>query len=367
MIDSSKFNISQKTSHSDSLSWEVKNFGIFILVFIFLIYIISFLYLGFDRSKNQICNLVNCRNSPSSSVVVADSKEELSAEKIYEMVNEGVVSVIVKSGNTTKVVGSGFVVNSNGLIATNYHVVSGNRDYQIKIPSINKLFTPERIYKDKFNDIAIIKIDTVSLTSLNIGNSDGVKPGEKILTIGNPDGKSESIITSGIVSGVNRSLSITNSIFGGTKQFEDVFQIDAAVNSGNSGGPLLNKYGEVIGINFAKISSLNNLSFAIPSFYLNERIRELETSGRFRIPTLEIEFETTEIVSNNQIVKAAKVTSVFNRSELEVNDHILTVNGISLDEKVLSRQISEMNIGDEVELKIDRDGEVLNLNLIVKE
>ena len=210
--------------------------------------------------------------SASSSVVV--SGDELSAEDIYNMACSQVVGINteieITQGNlfssnqesTVAVTGSGFIVSSDGYILTNYHVVE--EAYLQGLP-LKVIMHDETTYDarvvgfEETNDVALIKIDATGLNAVVIANSDNIRVGQRIYAIGNPFGELLYTMTDGIVSALNRELTVERKII-------STFQLSAAVNSGNSGGPVYNTYGEVVGIVSAKIMSnyAEGIGFAIP-------------------------------------------------------------------------------------------------------
>ena len=205
---------------------------------------------------------VGTDTSEDSDIVV--SEEEASTINMVENVQKGVVSIAISQMTLSKDqgvvtndsnIGTGFVVDASGWIITNQHVVSSTTaDYKV-VTSNGDQYDVTEIARDDANDIAILKIDAKDLTVLSLGDSDKLAVGQDVVAIGTPLGEYSGSVTKGIVSGLNRTVSTSSSWYGGTsKTYEGVIQTDAAVNPGNSGGPLLNSQGEVIGINFATTS-----------------------------------------------------------------------------------------------------------------
>ncbi len=337
-------------------------------------------------SNSPISQRLNCSNfqegvisNPDSefpiSVAEDDSRSTdsfVDVAKVYEQAIPSVVGIAVQSANMEgeQVIGTGFVISANGLIATNRHVVSDvNENYLVKFSGDDELVRIEEIFRDPTNDIAIVKVDKANLKALTLANSEQVKPGQSVVAIGNPLGSLSSTVTSGIVSGVNREVRISSGGFLRTdvERFEDTIQTDAAINPGNSGGPLLNSLGHVIGINFATIQGFDNLSFAIPSSYLRVRLEELDQFGQFRIPYLGIEYRARLVTIGSEVLVGAQVVSVDPTSRvagvLRRGDIILEFDGASLEEESLARLIQKQQIGSEVDAIIIRDGERLPVTL----
>ncbi|VAX38222.1 Outer membrane stress sensor protease DegQ, serine protease [hydrothermal vent metagenome] len=217
------------------------------------------------------------------------SSEEAVNVAIYDRVNKSVVNITTKGGNafllleiTTEGAGSGAVINKKGHILTNYHVVENSKNIEVNLFN-GKSYPAKIIGAEPASDMAIIKIDAPAefLYPIQFGDSSSLKVGMRVFAIGNPFGL-ERTMTTGIISSLNRSLQIKNN-----RSIKSVIQIDAAVNPGNSGGPLIDSHGRVIGINTA-IASKNGQSagigFAIPINLALRIVPQLIKSGRFVRP-----------------------------------------------------------------------------------
>lgn len=159
--------------------------------------------------------------------------------------------------------GSGVIFSSNGYIITNWHV-AGEKYSSCYITLENGgTYNGNVVWSDADLDLAIVKINTAGLKTINIGDSEELKLGEEVWAIGNPVGiEFQRTITKGIISGLNRTIKIEDE---NTKTYmEDLIQTDASINTGNSGGALINKKGELIGINTVKITSAEGIGFAVP-------------------------------------------------------------------------------------------------------
>jgi serine protease Do len=162
-------------------------------------------------------------------------------------------------GRIARGTGSGFIIRSDGLILTNAHVVDGADRVTVTLKDGRKL-AGRVLGEDQQIDVAVVQIQATNLSTVSIGNSDQLKPGEWAIAIGNPLGL-DNTVTVGIVSGTGRS---SRAIGAGRDRSTSYIQTDAAINPGNSGGPLLNQRGQVIGINTAIIRGAQGLGFAIP-------------------------------------------------------------------------------------------------------
>lgn len=170
--------------------------------------------------------------------------------------------------------GSGFIVNANGQVLTNSHVVNGADTVSVTLKD-GRTYKGEVLGEDPVTDVAVIKIDANNLPIIPIGNSDGLRPGEWVIAIGNPLGL-DNTVTAGIVSATDRS----SSDIGVSDKRVGFIQTDAAINPGNSGGPLLNARGEVIGMNTAIISGAQGLGFAIPINTVQGISQQIVTKGK---------------------------------------------------------------------------------------
>ncbi len=195
--------------------------------------------------------------------------EDASIAEIVERSLPSVVTVMQEErggifgfGEGSREVGTGFVINENGYIATNRHVVGSNNEISVRLFDQN-VYEASEIYRDTNNDLAIIKIDGNGLRQLNFSEPATLVLGQRVIAIGTVFGTLTNSVTTGVVSGLDREIT-TSSRNGGVEILSGMIQTDAAVNPGNSGGPLLNTLGEVVGINTALLISGQNVGFAIP-------------------------------------------------------------------------------------------------------
>ncbi len=268
--------------------------------------------------------------------------------------------------------GSGFIVSDDGYIITNDHVI-GNASKVVVSMTNGDHLDAEIVGKDPASDIALLKINKGGLPHINLGNSDDVMIGEWIIALGNPFGLFEvnqkPTVTVGVVSSTGMKLNSGESRF-----YRNMIQTDAAINSGNSGGPLVNSVGEVIGMNTliytgSSMASGNiGLGFAIPINKVKKIVDQLKKDGKIdRNYTLGLRVQTVDqnIAQYFKLKKAEGVIIVnlekgseADKEGLKPEDIILSVNG----EKVMSDAdfwgiITEMNIGDKINLKILRAGQ----------
>ncbi len=214
-----------------------------------------------------------------------DADEQVNI-RVYANTNRGVVNITTAASSiglfgdelTTGGSGSGFVIDREGHLLTNYHVIEGADTVQVTLAD-GSAHEAKVIGADASNDLAVIKIDVPAeqLIPLNLGDSSGLLVGQKVLALGNPFGL-ERTLTTGIISSLDRSIKAKNG-----RTIKGIIQSDAAVNPGNSGGPLLNSKGEVIGMNTAIISQVGQsagISFAVPINSIKRILRPLIEEGR---------------------------------------------------------------------------------------
>lgn len=267
-------------------------------------------------------------------------------------------------------IGSGSIVSEDGYIVTNSHVVSDGEAKEINVLFNNGETAPaELVWNDASLDLAIIKVDenNKNLKAIDIGDSDEIGVGDRVVAIGNPLGfQLQSTVTSGIISGLNRSVSFNTGV-----QMDGLMQTDAAINSGNSGGALLNSRGQLIGINTAKAGNSDGIGFAIPINTVKPVIDKIRENGKFDSVYLGITGQSLDYLRQLQYLKdniKAKsgiyVVSVFtDDSPIKESDVIKEIDGKPVkDMGALKKLLLAYNLGDTVKLTIERDGKEEEIN-----
>ncbi|MDD5018412.1 MAG: trypsin-like peptidase domain-containing protein [Eubacteriales bacterium] len=298
-------------------------------------------------------------------------------QSIAETVMPSVVSVrtietieMYRQSFEVEGIGTGVIVSSDGLILTNQHVVSSNPT-SITVTLIDgSEYDAEVLFADESMDLAIIKIDASGLTAANLGDSDDVSVGEVAIAIGNPLGLEYTrSMTAGIISALDRSILISD-----TQIAENLIQTDAAINSGNSGGPLLNLDGQVVGINTYKLTSSEGMGFAIPINAAIPIIEQIIETGEFQQAQLGVSVIDKELLNyysyeDLTLEYGVYVYSIDESSDayekgLDVGDIITKVDGIEVNTILkLKEQLYSHLPGDTVTITVERDGSTFELNV----
>jgi S1-C subfamily serine protease len=270
--------------------------------------------------------------------------------------------------------GSGFIVDSNGYIVTNSHVIGDGLYKSITVSLIDgSTEVGEVLWYDTTLDLAIVKINKTGLPAAELGDSDELKVGEPVVAIGNPMTLDlERTVTQGIISGLNRSIAFEN----GTV-IEPLIQTDASINSGNSGGPLFNAKGQVIGINTAKMTSAEGLGFSIPINTAKPIIEQIIKGGTFKsvyvgingmdVETYEMGYGIDLIADYGVIIIETFKDSPASEAGIQPNDVVIAIDGKKIEDMSdLKRKLYEYKDGDKSEFTILRNGEELKLTVTLK-
>ena len=301
-------------------------------------------------------------------------------EAIYEKVEPSVVGISTISeqqvatffgwGSQTQLVrgiGTGFIVDESGYILTNSHVVNDGQTKTLTVSLTDgREINGTVLWNDSTLDLAVVKIEADNLQAAELGDSDEIAIGQYAGAIGNPMSMEFSrSFTQGVISGLNRTITVTD----GTKQttMENLIQTDATINSGNSGGPLLNAKGQVIGINSAKMTSAEGLGFAIPINTAMPIVEEIQSKGEFTkayigISGLDLSTYLGSYPNQDFGVKSgvlvAEVTPGMGAEEagLKTYDVITEINGTTITGmNSLNAQLVKYRPGDTIEVTYYRD------------
>ena len=303
---------------------------------------------GTSMSVQQIASVV----SPS---VVAITTEQMSSSQTW------FGGYYVQSG-----AGSGVIISQDGYILTCAHVVSGATSVKVQLNGSDESYDATVVGQDSTSDIAVLKIDATGLTPAVIGDSDALAVGEVAVAVGNPLGTLSNTVTDGIVSALNRQVTVQNNDM-------TLIQTDASISPGNSGGGLFNANGELIGIVNAKssYSEAEGIGFAIPINTAMEIGRQLIENGSVARPALGVKIvDVTDAQTAQQLgvstmgVYVVEVTkgSGADAAGVQAGDRVLAVDDTAVsDSSALKNYLKDKGIGDTVNLQVERDGKVLTL------
>jgi len=363
-------------------------------------------------------HLQNPNTSPQSSYVAQDTQEQLVIRAVKK-VSPSVVSIIIsknvpvfeeyfsnpfkefqqffgepfqfeipqyrQKGTEKREIGggTGFIISEDGMVLTNKHVVSEKDAEYTVFTNDGKKYPAKVLAKDPAQDFAILKIESDrKFRPVSFGDSDKLQIGQTVIAIGNALGEFRNTVSVGVVSGLGRT--ITASGAGLVETIEDVIQTDAAINRGNSGGPLLNLKGEVVGINTATVVGAQNIGFAIPIDKVKISIEKFKQTGKITYPFLGVRYVlvTKEIQEKNNLPvdygaliargrngeSAVIPGSAAENAGLKEGDIILKFNGEKITtQNSLSKIIMKYKPGDKVNLEVLRNGKKISIEATLGE
>ena len=260
--------------------------------------------------------------------------------------------------------GTGVIVSDNGYIVTNWHLAGNKYSSCYVTLEDGTVYNGNTVWADSDLDLAIVKIATKGLKYITLGDSEHIRVGDEVYAIGNPIGiEFQRTVTSGIISGLNRTIKIEEK--NTSSYMEDLIQTDASINQGNSGGPLINRKGEVIGINSVKIESAEGIGFAVPINIIKPIIESFTSKDEFEEAYLGIfayDKEVIKYLKNNvdfeggiYVVKISKDGPVA-KTNIKIGDIITKIDGNNINKmSELRKYIYQKKPGDKVELVINRN------------
>lgn len=316
---------------------------------------------------------------------------EGSIAEIAEKVSASVVSIVTSTKTTnffgqdyeSAAAGTGIIVTSDGYILTNKHVINGATSINVVLDDGTEYENVEVAATDPLNDVTFLKIKDVSgLTAATLGDSKTLTVGQQVMAIGNALGQYQNTVTVGVVSGLGRSITASDGSGYNTETLSDMIQTDAAINSGNSGGPLVNAAGEVIGINTATSSTAENMGFAIPISSVKGMLGQLiETGSAERtylgVYVAEITPEVAKaynlpVSSGAYLYSSSSYSAIVKDSPaakagLKDKDIVTAVNGVEVGKAgTLTDLIGEYKPGDTVQLTVIREGNTMAVNVTLE-
>lgn len=337
----------------------------------------------------EVVQTAEPEQSPVLSIANSDSSDSISATDIYNLATAQVVGInteitttnIFGQTTTNAVSGSGFIVTEDGYILTNYHVIEDAYEQNLDVNVIlynGDSYTASIVgFEDYDSDIAVLKIDAEGLTPVTLGDSSEIQVGEDIYAVGNPLGELAYTMTDGMISALDRDIT-SEEQYTGIVTTVNMFQISAAVNSGNSGGPVYNDSGEVVGIVTAKYSSsgVEGLGFAIPindaADIANDLIERGYVSGK---PSMGVTVQTMadNVAAYYGVPVGAYVflieeNSCAKSAGLEVGDIITAIDDYEIGgNSDLKASLKHYGAGDTATLTVYRDNDYVTLSITFDE
>lgn len=337
-----------------------------------------------DTEEAQQASVVYEGSHETSVINIAqiDTSKEMTPAEVYaQNVNS---TVGIRTSITTNywgyqtqaaAAGSGFILSADGYILTNYHVVEDSNSITVSLYDGTE-YDATLVGCDESNDIAVLKIDAEGLTPVVLGDSDNLNVGDQVVAIGNPLGELTFSLTTGVVSALNREVTLSSNVT------MNLIQTDCAINSGNSGGALFNLYGEVIGITNAKYSSssssseasIDNIGFAIPLNHVKNIVKSIIETGSITKPYIGVTVSSVSSeaqgygLPTGAAVRSVEADSPAAKAGLEENDIITEVDGTAINSSTeLVNYVGEKTPGDELTFKVYRQGEELELTVTIGE
>lgn len=383
---------SKSESSKKEKALDTKTLSLFLAIFAFIFSGAGLTFVLIDHFDGD--TPINFASSDSGGNS-ANFIKEGSITEITNKVADSVVSITTEvrktswfgQSSTASAAGTGIIVSSDGYILTNKHVISDANKISVVTADGKTFDNVKLIATDPLNDIAFLKIpDASDLHAATLGDSKTITIGQEVLAIGNALGQFDNTVTSGIISGTGRSITATDSNGSNAENLSDLIQTDAAINAGNSGGPLINAAGEVIGINTATSSDADGIGFAIPISSVKGMLNQLLETGEAKraylgvysiniTPEVATEYDlpvtsgaylyyqtgkysSSAIASNSPAAKA----------KLQDKDIIISVQGTKIGTSgSLTTLIGEYKPGDTIQLTVLRSGQEKAFNVTLGE
>jgi len=300
--------------------------------------------------------------------IIRDQGEPVTIQEVYRQVNPAVVTVMARVDNGYSV-GTGVIFTADGYVLTNHHVLAGGSECLV---TLDEGYQYEAMYVagDAGHDLAVLKVQETGLPAAAFGDSDLLTVGDPVYAIGNPLGvELRGTLTDGIVSAINRDVLVEGRTM-------TLIQTNAALNTGNSGGPLINQYGQVVGINVVKMTTrqdsdatVEGLGFAIPTSTLNRIVNDLLTYGEVQPePLLGISVYNTATRLEGDLwgagIESVVPGGAGEKAGIREGDYIIAIGEIQvLTSQDVLRARRQYYVGDEMTMTLWRDGEIFDVTL----
>lgn len=333
--------------------------------------------ISFDQDETEdagdLLTPIELEESPTSPPNVPEA-EGLSLQEIYRQCIASVVSITSSSGSTTST-GTGVILSEDGYIVTNYHVIEGGTRITVLLHD-DREFSAWIVGSDPATDLAVLKIEADDLTGATFGDSDVLQVGDSVAAIGDPLGiEYRGTMTNGIISAINRNMNIDGRLM-------NLIQTNAALNSGNSGGPLINSHGQVIGINTVKIGAFTDkagvegIGFAIPSATVTDIVNQIiemgYVSGRpsigFSGEGISLFYQRFYRLPSGMYITDITPGSNAEQVGLQEGDILISVDGTKVYSQTdLDTLLYHYSAGDTVTIVIYRGGYTMQADIVLEE
>ena len=342
------------------------------------------IYLNLTHNNTQPLSFLSGTDSNSANFTSGSISEiaAKSSPSVVSITTETRTQGFFGQSSTATAAGTGFIISGDGYVLTNKHVIEDAENVSIVLDNGTTYKDVKLVGTDPLNDAAILKIENVSdLPTLKLGDSKTITVGQEVIAIGNALGLYQNTVTSGIISGTGRSLVASDSSGSSYEALNDMIQTDAAINQGNSGGPLVNAAGEVVGINTA-VSTANDIGFAIPISSIKGIIKSVTETGTFKRAYLGVYYNNLTPESaktyNLDVTSGAYIHnsngnpvisgSAADKAGLKDGDVVIAVNGTKIGSAgSLASLLGEYTVGDTVQLTILRDGKEETVKVTLQE
>jgi 2-alkenal reductase len=336
-------------------------------------------YIAGTRAPHIVSGLVSSDSQPRNTVTVAESLAMIDAAKKVGPATVTITSTQSAGGAAaspaSQALGTGIIFDSDGHILTNDHVVANGNTFTVLFAAGKTPVMAKLVGRDPLDDLAVLKVDQKVPAVAEFGSSSDLQPGQMVLAIGSALGDFRNTVTSGVISALHRTL-------GGASEMDDMLQTDAAINHGNSGGPLVNLSGQVIGVNTAIAGTdpgsgdvAQGIGFAIPSNRARDIAIQILAHGTVQHPFIGVTYrgidsqlQATQAlpVDHGALVSNVTAGSPADKAGMKKGDIILAIDGKTIDsDNTLFSLLSKHNPGDKVKLTVLRSGSNTNMTIEV--
>lgn len=325
---------------------------------------------GSSGNGNYLGNNQEINITPKDDMTAVEAVAKKSMKSVVGITTTDTVDDIIFGQRQIQGVGSGIIIDSKGYILTNSHVISDGSAQNITVMFENgDKKTGKVLWFEKALDLAVVKVDGNNYPAAEIGDSDALNIGELAVAIGNPLGLDfERTVTSGIISGLDRTIELEDG-----SRVENLVQTNAAINSGNSGGPLLNNKGEVVGINTLKLKAAEGLGFAIPINVVKPIIEQVIKEGKYTSVYMGIggdsvaKYRAAGIdvgVEEGIVISQVEPGSPADKAGIKSMNIITSIDNKKIDSfSTLSKELYKYKPGDTVKLEVIKEGNKTEVEL----